>query len=187
MRSGFLVLALAVSAVACGDPLTAYEGIYEISGWSENPDSCASDGDSILDQQSNTALLVREQEFFGVEFVSAVPCQDVADCEQRAADEDTIDLSGFTFDEGDDDSGWTGSSYILYDDGAGGDCSGEVRQATMTSPSNDVLRIATEFKDVTGIGHDADGFCDGDEAKEVAADQACDRLEVIEATFVSDL
>jgi hypothetical protein len=114
-------------------------------------------------------------------------CVDVAECAALAGDDDTINLSTFGFEEGSDSAGWRGTSAFLSGDGAGGPCSGAVSVHLLTSPSDGIIRLETQTKEVEGIGRDSDDFCDTDEAIAMEADLPCTSLEAFEGSFVQDI
>ena len=180
------VMGLGWSAACGGGGLTDLEGIYMISAWTENDASCDADGASILDAQTETVFYIKSEDFLGAEFVNVVLCPDLNDCATRAADDETIHIDRFSFEDGSDSSGWTGSGYSLSS-GGGQACSGEVLEVALTSPADGQIRIEVQEKDVTDIGLDSDGFCDGDAAEAKAASQPCDRLEVLTGDFVQDI
>ena len=167
---------LALFLFACDDGGTAAEGIYEIASWTENVDSCDSEGASIAADEFDEFLYVTNSEFFGQEFVSVATCLDLETCRMDVAD-DSINLSGFAFEDGSDSAGWSGSGYFI----SGSDtCSGEVFEDRLLVTDEGVT-IERRSKDVEGIPKDSDGFCDGDAAKKMAKSLPCTRLEVIGA------
>jgi hypothetical protein len=179
------VLAL-LCAVACGDEKSALQGIYVIDTWTENPDSCASEGASILEDQSETHFLVKDVEFFGLDLLILSTCIDLATCQERAANDDEIFL-GFGFDSGSDSNGWRGSGAIVGGPVDGGDCSGEVSEFLLTDVGEDRVRMETEYIPVDGVPRDSEGFCSTDAAQEAAEGQPCERLEVLTGTRVEEI
>lgn len=169
----------------CGDDgLTAWQGIYLLDDWTSNEASCDAEGPSILAQRSETALFVKEENIFGVEFVNVVLCTDVADCEAMLS-EDTIFLgNGYAFESGSDGSGWTGRTVFAsgFDE-----CTGSVHDHEMTSPADGVVRIETRRREAQPFPVDEDGFCATEDAEEAAEGQPCVSLEVVTASFTAEL
>jgi hypothetical protein len=176
----FVVATLAVAPTACGGDLTALEGVYTISTWTQNDTGCASEGPSVLADMQDTHLFVKADKFFGEEWVSVGLCADAADCEMRLGDDDTIDLSGYIFDSGSDDSGWRGASYFGTRD-PDGNCDGTLEENTLTSPGDGQVRIETRSTPVAGFAPDADDFCTVENAQAAKGDAACAELEVLTA------
>jgi hypothetical protein len=177
------ILALAAFATsACGEDLTALEGVYQIQTWTENTTDCASDGESIIDAKSEDHFYVKAENLFGQEFLNIVHCEGLAACSAQAA-EDNINL-GFGLDSGSDGAGWSGSGYSL---GGSETCSGEIRANRLTETSAGILRFEIRRTFVVDVPLDSEGFCDSDAAIEIAAGQGCEGLEVNSAMQVSDL
>ena len=179
-----LALVLGAGLAACGgDEGSELLGIWQVTAWSENPAACDSPGDSVLDQMNEQHLAVFEGEFFGVEFVQAVPCGDPADCQAILDEEDTLFLDGYIFESGSDEDGWTGRSTFASEDFETGDCVGTVNAHTMR-PVSAGLEIDTIRTEVSGFGKDEDGFCDTDAAAELAEGEPCTGRELLTATRV---
>src|SRR5687768_124521 len=120
MRGGWLVrgclLMFAIAAGACGDDaMTELEGIYEASTWTSNVDAC-DEGPSVIETEPQTIFYVKEENFLGIEFLNVSFCSDRAECEMNAADDDTIHLGMWSFEEGSDDDGWTSSWFEGFPD-----------------------------------------------------------------------
>lgn len=187
MKIALLALALAVASGCGGDDGTAFEGIYSIDTWTENPDDCNSDGDSILADQTDTAFYLENANFLGSDFVTGTTCADVDACAMDAAESDFV-LLGFNFNEGNDTDGWeSGAGAFLSNDGQGGPCTGAVFLQFMSSPADGVIRIETQNKEIVDLPAGSDGSCDTDVAIEMEPDLPCTSLEVIEGTFAQDL
>ena len=172
-------------ALACGDDQSKLVGVYVLDTWTENPDSCASEGASILADQGQTHLVVKQFDFFGLDILSASSCESLAECEEQLSS-DALDLGGFNFEKGSDSKGWTGATVIAGGDPNGGDCSGQVRDFLMTATEAEAVEIQTEVRSVSGFPRDSDGFCDTDSAQEAAEDVPCEALEVLTASPVED-
>lgn len=179
---------LAATLVACGgddDPSTDLAGIYELAGWTANPDSCSEEGPPAFEATTYTHFFVRMDSFFGQSFVSVVPCDDLDGCRADAADTDTLFLgSGFILEAGNDDDGWTGTNTFL----SGTDtCMGTVEDAVLTGAPEDAIEIRVEIKEVTDVPLDDEDFCDSDAAEELAADLPCTQLEVVTGTYLEGI
>lgn len=169
---------LALFLFACDDGGTAAEGIYQITSWTENSDSCDSEGASIAADSSDAFLYVANSEFFGQEFVSVATCPDFEAC-RTELDEGTINLGGFAFEKGSDSDGWSSSGHFI----SGSDtCGGEVFEDRLLV-ADDGVTVERRAKAVDGIPLDSDGFCDGDAAEAMAKSLPCTRLEVIAGTL----
>lgn len=187
MRTRLIALALLLVAAGCGgdDDGTALAGIYQLSSWTHNPEGCEAEGPEAPEASLNSHFFVRQDSFFGVEFVSAVMCSDLEVCRADAADTDTIHLGGFAFDQGSDGDGWTGSTYIL----AVGEtsCSGQVYQSTLTGEAGDSVRITRESKTVADVPLAADDDCDSEAALAQADERPCEELSVVTGSFLEDI
>lgn len=174
-RAALCVLALA----ACGDEgaSTALEGIYAVGTWTENPTACDAEGPSVA-PLNDPFVYVKLESFFGSEFLNVVNCDDEADCDARASDDDTIHLSGFAFDLGNDRDGWTSHSSAGFGDTP--DCTGFVTDGRLTS-AEPSIRIEKRRTDSAPF---SDAECSDEAAEAAAAGQPCADLEVVVATFV---
>lgn len=179
MPRSLIIPILALFLFACDDGGTAAEGIYQITSWTENVGSCDAEGASIAADNSDEFLYVVNSEFFGQEFVSAATCLDLENCRTEIAD-DTINLGGFAFENGDDSKGWSSSGYFLS--GSSGNCGGEVYEDRLLIV-DDTVTVERRAKAVDGIPDDSDGFCDSDAAERMAKSLPCTRLEVMKASL----
>jgi hypothetical protein len=182
---GGLVLAALTGCGGGGDDGTALEGIYVIAEWTRNDAGCAQMGPSIL-PQPEMALYIKHENFLGTKFVNGVRCVDVAECEEQAADDETIYIDAYAFDEGDDDAGWSGYNFSddIIDDG---DCVGELHEYLLRGTPGTSITIETYTYPVGGFPEDADGWCDTDEARDAAEGLPCTSNEVVGADFASEL
>lgn len=182
---GLFVLAICVATAAgCGDDkLSELDGMYELDSWTDNPDSCDAEGPAALEEGNTSHFFVRNDEFFGQEFLAAVTCSDLQECRDMAAETDTLFLGGFLFDEGSDSSGWTGKSGFL----GGENCDGEVQVATLTGEPGTAVTIERRSYVVTDVALDSEGECDFDDAYAQAESQPCATLEVVRGTYLEDL
>jgi hypothetical protein len=180
-----VVLLPSVIACACacgggGDDRSALEGVYTLASWTDNPTACDAEGGPSFEAGSYSHFFVRDDTFFGERIVSAVMCADLDGCRRDAADRDTLFLGDFAFGRGDDEAGWTGANAFL-----GGDaCDGEVTELLLTGEPGATVQIRGEHKSVSGVPKDGDGFCDLDAAEAQAADQPCERLEIVAGTYL---
>jgi len=179
-----ILVAATTILLGCGDDGSKLLGVYSLDTWTENDASCDAEGPSVLESSGSTHFFVKEVSFFGTTFLNAALCPDLADCQQRAAESDTIELgdSSYGFDSGSDSAGWTGGGTIAG--GSGDSCSGEVFDYVLTDEGEGMVRIRVETREVSGFPTDSDGFCDTDAAREAAAEQPCDRLEVLTGTLL---
>ena len=175
-------------AAACGGDdggATALEGVYELAGWTHNPDGCDGEGPPAAEESFYTHFFVRHDSFFGEKWVAVVNCEDLESCRSMAADEDTLYLGGFAFEAGDDDAGWTGESSVLSIGETS--CEGSVFEATLTGEPGASVRIDEETKMVTDVPLGADDDCDNEAAYQLAADLPCEELTVVTGTFLEDI
>ena len=179
-----IVALLGVTACGSGGGDSALEGIYVITEWTRNDAACT-EGASIL-PQPESAMFVRNESFFGEDYLHAMMCTDVAECEELAADTDTLFLAGYFLDQGNDASGWTGGSFSGTTDDQG-NCTGEFEDDLLTGTPGATIRIETRTIPVSGFQEDDDGFCPYEEARAAAQDGTCTGLEVVTATFEADL
>jgi len=176
------LLGLLIAAGCGGGSLTELEGVYTLDTWTQNTAAC-SEGGSVLDQMSDKALFIKEENFLGERFVNAVRCTDAADCQAKAA-MDTIFLDGYAFESGSDDKGWTGQTVFA----SGIDtCEGQVIDHVMTVPADGALRIESQTRNSLPFAKDSEGFCNTDDARKAAEGQPCAELEVVTASFSTDL
>lgn len=175
--------ALALAAGCGGDSGSALQGIYVISGWTVNTAACT-EGPSIL-PQADTAMYLKNESFFGTEFLHARFCLDVAECEIDAAEDDTLFLDGHFLDRGNDGDGWTGGNFDQMGDDPD-NCMGDFDADTLTGEAGGEIRIETRTIPVEGFPEDADGSC-FEGARAAAEDGTCVALEVVTATFETDL
>ena len=179
--------------VACGGDLTGLQGVYNIDTWTRNDTACGAEGASILETQGSTALYIKAETFITEKFVNVVPCADTADCEEMAGDDTTIYLGNWIFQDGSDDDGWQSVTYSAFDNfDDDTQCDGTRREAAMTTPAEGGLRIEArtnetiQFAKPSGV---TNCFLDIDDAEleDLVGEQACVRLEVLTATFLSGL
>lgn len=160
-----------------------FQGVWSISSWTENGDSCDAEGESVLESKEEKLMLVQACTLsFGisVDFLHALQCTDEADCDEKRCTADELNLSGYTFAEGGDDGGWMGEA--TFASGAGGEtCDAEVNLFTLSRDGDDLV-LRSETFEVAGVPKDAEGFCDTDAARAMASSQPCVKLEVLRLT-----
>lgn len=178
-----LVVSALWCSAGCGDDESALQGIFAIERWTANPAGCDAEGPAAPEEAQYSHFFVRDDNFFGEQFLVAVTCSDLASCRTMAAETDTLFLGGFFFESGDDDAGWTGTNGYL-----GGDtCDGEVNATGLTGESGAAVTLRRESRTVTEVPKNGDGECDLDAAFAQAEDQPCERLEVVTGGFVEGL
>jgi hypothetical protein len=186
MRS--FVIALALAGSACGsDSLTGLEGIYVIDAWNRNDVSCADPGPSVLGMEGQTHFYIKTETFFS-KFVNVKACVSLAECEMQSSDDDTIHLGDFgTFEDGNDDDGWTQRSGYAFDGDGDGTCDGTVTTSTLTTDATGVVfredQIDVMFPARTGEQDE----CPEDAALDAAQGQPCTQLEVVHGVLVQEL
>ena len=186
MRTSLLACAVGAALIAGCGSMTELEGIYTIDSWTENTADCAAEGPSVLASRGDTGFYIREESFFGKDFVNAVRCTDMAECEMKASDS-TINFDGWAFDSGSDGGGWKGATTFAGTGGANGQCTGTVDSYVMTSPASHAIRIESQRRNAREFPPDSDGFCDTDAAVRAADGEPCIGLEVVTGTFVKGL
>lgn len=187
LRGSLLLALFALALAGCGEDEgggsgpydSTLLGIWNIDSWTNNPSSCVTEGPSILDQSDNKKLLVQACTLnFGiaVDFLQALECTDDADCESKRCTESSLNLSGSTFESGNDDDGWRGTTIFAF--GAPDDqCSGEVISHVLTADGDDLM-LRQETVESGLFPQDAEGFCDTDTAQAQAKGMPCVALEV---------
>ena len=180
-----LGLLISVNLVCCGggDPSTSLEGVYEISTWTENPDGCDAEGPSVLPHPFGTThFYVKNDSFFGQDFVNVVGCEGVTDCQEEAKDV-TFDLSFFgPLLSGNDDEGWTSDE---------SSCSGggtiEYPELLMRSEGEGALILESKVKTLDDPPKDNEGFLDCEAGFAQVAPLPCEKLVVVRGTLVDAL
>lgn len=183
MRKTILIGALAALGGCGGDSGSAFEAVYTISVWTENPAACT-EGASIL-PQPDTAIFIKHENFLGTRFLNGVRCSDVAECVNEAQDDETLQLGGYTFEDGNDANGWSGGFFYGFpaDDGT---CTGDFEQHVLTGEAGVEIRIESRTVPVGPIPGDGEGGCEYQTAKEAARDGTCTALAVLVATYETD-
>jgi hypothetical protein len=168
---------------ACGGG-SAFEGVYEVTAWTDNDTGCDAEGASILELESQTTFYIKLENFFG-EFLNVKFCDDTADCQELAGDADTINIGRWFFEDGGDD-GWTEGYYS--GSAFGGDtCEGDYVETALSPSGEDGVRVEVRRTEAGGFAPDSDGFCDDDDGRQAAEGQPCTGYEVMTAGRVGDL
>lgn len=172
---------LATLLIGCGSDGSAMEGIYALDTWSRNDGACDAEGPAV-NTQSQPVFFLKYEKFFGYGALNMRQCADLAECQAEYGEEDTIHLGGPSFDEGDDDSGWTGQSFFAF--GSNGTCSGSVIDYRLDAVGSDGVRIEQRTRDTGDFPANAEGDCDEDDIVEAAEGMPCTELEVFTGTVL---
>ena len=170
--------------ISCGDDGgTALGGVYEISAWSENPDSCDVEGPSVLPHPFGTThFYIKNESFFGESFVNVVGCEGVPDCQEQAKDI-SIDLSFFgNLASGNDDDGWRSD-----DSSCGGGGTIDYPELLMRQGGENQVVLEAQIKSLDDPPEDSDGFLDCEAGYAQVASLPCEKLEVITGSLVDGL
>lgn len=203
IRTGVVIAALGVSGCAddsgggsSGDDLELdaardFEGIFEITTWTENADGCDGEGDDRLAMANEPYVALVANEVFGLVVLEAMSCVDVADCEAKAQafrDEELTaseyrtsmseqlgpdELSGFT--------AWTGFS-------KDGICESREYEEHSLVLDGDALTVTTRVFALEDRPEE-DGFCVAEplEMKNEAMGAPCVGATDLSATRAADL
>jgi hypothetical protein len=185
-RIGILAAAGAVAlTAACGDDGSSFEAIYQVDAWTENAASCDDGGESVLESKSQTMFYVKLENFIGTEFLNVKFCDDQADCEMLAGDDETIFIGEFGFETG-NDNGWTAGYFSGFPDNDDV-CQGNWVETTLAPNGEAGVIIEERRTPAGGFAPDSDGFCDDEPGKQAAQGQPCAELERLTATEISGL
>ncbi len=180
-----IALVASLLLVGCGDDgnTTQFEGIYEISSWTENPDGCDVQGPSVLPHPFGTThFYVQNESFFGESFVNVVGCEGIADCQQEA-EELFFDLSFFgLLPRGNDEDGWTND-----ESSCGGGGSIEYPELLMVQDGEGTLALEARIKSLMDPPRDNEDFLDCEAGYAEVASLPCEKLEFIQGTLVEAL
>jgi hypothetical protein len=188
MRIASLCL-VALTLAACGgdDDSSAFEGIYTVDSWTSNPDGCDAEGPPAFEASNYTHFYIRFEDFLGESFLNLVACEDLETCRSKAADTDTLSFgSGFFFEEGNDEDGWTNTSAFVFNLGEAETCEGTVGKATLIGEEGGSVRVEEESVTVTDVPLDGDE-CDDEAAKEQAEPKPCEELTVVTGSYLEDI
>jgi hypothetical protein len=185
VRAG--VLGCAIACGACGgDSSSALQGIYQASTWTSNELGCDAEGPSVLETQAETIFYVKEENFLGIEFLNVSFCSDLADCETMAADDDTIYVGRWGFEDGSDAGGWTTSWFEGFPD-ENDVCQGLFARAGMTGVEGESVRVEVRRSQTAPFPANEDGWCEDEDAEPAAEGMPCAELEVMTATWLAEL
>jgi hypothetical protein len=180
-----LAMLASIILLGCGgdENRTSLEGVYEITAWTENPDSCDAEGPSVLPHPFGTThFYVKNESFFGESFVNVVGCEGVANCQEEAVDT-TFDLSFFgPLVTGSDEAGWRND-----DSSCGGGFSIEYPELLMRPETEGLLFLEAQIKSLDDPPRDDEDFLDCEAGFAQVADLPCEKLEVVRGTLVDTL
>jgi hypothetical protein len=105
LRTLAALLPLALLCGGCGDDEgggpgpydSEFLGIWTVDSWTENAESCDAEGESVLEQNGNSLLLVQACTInfgFKVDYLHALECTDEADCEDKRCEENELNFGG---------------------------------------------------------------------------------------------
>lgn len=183
MRITWLALILAGCGGGSGGG-TAFEGIYRVDTWTENPMACDAEGPSVA-AIHDPFFYVKNESFLGQGFVNVKDCGDIATCSDEANDPDTIHIGSFGFDAGSDSAGWSAHSAVAF--AFQGQCEGGVTDTTLMITKTG-FRIERRHVEAVPFPPDtgAEDECPDAKVEQAAAGQPCDELEVVTASFEQD-
>jgi hypothetical protein len=174
-------IAIAVVATAgCGDdgPVTALEGMYELTSWTLNPDGCDQEGPAAEEEETFSHFYVKQEDTLGVRAVGVTLCESLGECRNYEANSDGSDVF-MLFRDGDDESGWsTPASEVIGTT----DCCGLVTGGRLTGVPATSVRIERETR--SACVPLEDNTCDLDGLVEQAASQPCEQLGVVQGSYV---
>lgn len=186
LRPALLLSVAGLLLSACGPDFSdVQQGVYRIDRWSVNEASCASEGPSVLDEQTRQHAVVVEGDLLGHDYLLFDPCEMGQECASRAQTGKETFFGFAMFSEGNLADGIEGTSIeaTSFD----GKCTGSRSDHLMTSPGADALRIETRTREVGEFAPDSDGFCTTEAVSKRADDAPCTRYRVVVATRISDL
>lgn len=159
---------------------TSFEGIYRVDTWTRNLMACDVEGPSVATSHE-PLFYVKNESFIGAKFVNVNGCDDIATCKMDANDKDTIHIGSFTFEEGDDASGWTTRNAFAFD--VQGMCKGGVIDTQLTITSTMLRMEQRHVEAVPFPPSSGEDECPDDKVEMAAQGQPCDELQVVTATF----
>lgn len=165
-----------------------FEGIYQITSYTQNTAGCDVEGASVL--ADHAPMLASVQIRFLIAMLTLHPCEDLADCQAVTADvraNNVFPIDGFTF-----------SSVTRSGDGAGGtttfvgtgssttECTGSVTEHTLTRGTDGSIHIESRATSMFTYPEESGGFCTTDDAKKAAAGLPCSEFTVLHATPIGN-
>ena len=182
MRITCLLLTTIVAGCGGGGGGTSHEGIYSVTTWTRNSTACDVEGTSVA-AMNEPFFYVKNESFFGEDFVNVNGCADVSDCKTQANDNDTIHIGMFAFEEGDDKNGWKTRSAFAFE--VSGQCQGGVTESVLTISGSSFRIEQKHFDAVPFPPSTGEDECPDEKVEQAAAGQPCNELEVVTATFDS--
>jgi len=185
-------LALACDAAASDEvtpPETALTGMYTIASWTKNSDGCAGEGPATGETTLRPffGIAPDASAFLRMSWVFAFACSSEADCAARQHGGTVIGLlpHAWRLADGDDATGWRGTSEGAYREMDDESCTGFRTTARLTGATGAVrLELRTEY--VTWEDGGGTGPCAVERVAELATG-TCGELEVITATYTQAL
>jgi hypothetical protein len=188
----------AFSLVACGSSddsasgvtnQAAFEGIYQLTGASENTASCASPGDSTLSQLRDQFFVITGSEIFGQKYVVLNSCNSVAGCQATRTAQKTNQpyQIEYTFTLSSSTNATTlNGFYAGTGRGEGTQCvERDYAEHVLTLAGDHSVHLESRTKNLADKPQ-KDGFCwvDPNESKQEAASKDCVKLEVLDGSFL---
>jgi len=167
----------------------SFEGIYQLTGASENTAGCATPSTSKLSQLSDHFFVITASEIFGQKYLMLNSCSSVSSCQAKRAAQlanqfyqieysytlssstNSTTLSGF--------EAGTGS-------GEGGQCVGRTyAEHVLTVAADHSVHLESRTKNLADRPQNG-GFCEIEaaQAKQEAANKECSSLEVLDGSFL---
>jgi hypothetical protein len=181
--------ACALVSVADAAP---FEGIYQLTSYTENNQTCDAEGPSLLATEKEKLAVVKAVTAFGINVVWLQSCADVANCTDKAA------KLGNTFGAASNilfQFSCVQSSNELSATMANTGFTGSQGVCTKPSISNDTLTrdpaaaIRVESREQIGDDYpvDPDGFCTTALGRVHSADKPCTHYRVLTGTFLQKI
>ncbi|MFH2008156.1 MAG: hypothetical protein ABI333_16355 [bacterium] len=159
-------------------------GVYRITSRTRNQGSCAAEGKSLLDKDSEGFIAMNLANGFTGKMVSLTSCKDVANCKRRAAKPAAADfIYSFGDHQGKTLTGM--EAFTGFSRGKKTCTGGRLSKLTLVQKGDGVV---FELRGVT-VSYPADerGYCSTKLVKEQAKGKPCDDYIVLRARRVSDL
>ncbi len=176
---------LALSACADGafvDRASQVEGIYRVDSHLLNETSCSPGGAAVHD--AHTFAFAKRGNVLGNEFLQVWSCASLADCRQKAAQDQLSGGHEFAFMlTGSDGDSLTGSEVTTGFSRGDDICTMPESSHLVLELSGDALRI----EKTTRIGRDyraQDGYCTTDKGRAASEDAPCTENETLTATLL---
>lgn len=171
---------------------SSFEGIYQLTGASENTTSCATAGDSKLTKLNDKFFVITSSQVFGEKYVILISCSDVANCQtkrtaQQANQFYQIEYS-FTLTSSTNATTLNGFEATTGTN-EGTQCVGRTyADHVLTLAADHSVHLESRSKKLADQPEDSDGFCvvEPAKSKEEAASVACSSLEAFDGSFVQN-